>query len=151
MESKLNISRLKRSFALLKKKNKKYVTLEMLSKWVGVYPDVLANDLVYFAPMLRMDPTINLSELMPKIEAYLLEESNKSKKTSENKVKRIIAKKKEVAEYKSVSDFVYKKMAGPGGLVSPSTSLSDHDLHVLEILVKNEVKSRKGKTRKKSR
>lgn len=151
VEKKPNISRLKRSLSVLKKKNKKYVSLDMLSKWIGLYPDVLAEDLVRFSPMLLMDPTINLNDLVPAIEEYLEEESAKTKKSASPKAKRVIAKKGEVGQYASVSDFIYKKMAGPGGLISPSATLDDHDLHILEILVKNEVKARKNKAIKQAK
>jgi hypothetical protein len=40
-------------------------------------------------------------------------------------------------------------MAGPGGLVSPSASLSDHDLYILSRLVKEEQDKRKPKRKTK--
>lgn len=149
MEDSVNVSRLKRCLSVLKKKNKKYVSLDMLANWVGFYPDVVADDLCVFEPMIRMDPSVNLNNLIAPIEAYL---ANKGKpKEAAPKEKRVIAKTEEVQEYASVGDFVYRKMTDPGGLVSPSATLSDHDLHVLQKVVKNEIAKRrnaKGKTRK---
>lgn len=141
MEKKLDTYRIKRALSALKKKNKKYVTIDMLSKWVGVYPDVLADDLVFFEPLIRMDPSINMNELVPAIEAYFAED--KKEESKEPKPKRVTAKKKDLLEYESIGDFVYKKMAGAGGLVSPSTSLSDQDLAILARLVKEEQARRK--------
>lgn len=141
MEKKLDTYRIKRALSALKKKNKKYVTIDMLSKWVGVYPDVLADDLVFFEPLIRMDPSINMNELVPAIEAYLAED--KKEESKEPKPKRVTAKKKDLLDYESIGDFVYKKMAGAGGLVSPSTSLSDQDLAILARLVKEEQTKRK--------
>lgn len=141
MEKKLDTYRIKRALSALKKKNKKYVTIDMLSKWVGVYPDVLADDLVFFEPLIRMDPSINMNELVPAIEAYLAED--KKEEFKEPKPKRVTAKKKDLLDYESIGDFVYKKMAGAGGLVSPSTSLSDQDLAILARLVKEEQAKRK--------
>ncbi len=141
MEKKLDTYRIKRALSALKKKNKKYVTLDMLSKWVGVYPDVLADDLVFFEPLVRMDPSINMNDLVPAIEEYLAED--KKEESQEPKPKRVTAKKKDLLDYVSIGDFVYKKMAGAGGLVSPSTSLSDQDLAILARLVKEEQARRK--------
>lgn len=141
MEKKLDTYRIKRALSALKKKNKKYVTIDMLSKWVGVYPDVLADDLVFFEPLIRMDPSINMNELVPAIEAYLAED--KKEESQEPKPKRVTAKKKDLLDYESIGDFVYKKMAGAGGLVSPSTSLNDQDLAILARLVKEEQARRK--------
>ena len=154
MGKKPDIYRLKRTLLQLKKKNRKYVTIETLSKWVGVYSDVLADDLVYFEPLIRMDPSINLNDLVPAIEAFLADEAKgkeEEEPIEEVKPKRQIAKKKELLEYSSIGDFVYKVMAGAGGLVSPSSSLSDHDLHVLAKLVKDEQTRRKEKAKPKKK
>lgn len=153
MEKNFNVYRVKRALSALKKKNKKYVTIDMLSKWVGVYSDVLMDDLVFFEPMVRMDPTINMNDLVPMIEEYFANEAKKETAKGTTKPKRVTIRKKELLEYESVSDFVYKKMAGPGGLVSPSTTLSDQDLAILAKLVKEEQGKRKKamtKTKKKT-
>jgi len=141
MEKKLDTYRIKRALSALKKKNKKYVTIDMLSKWVGVYPDVLADDLVFFEPLIRMDTSINMNDLVPAIEEYLA--GDKKEEEKEPKPKRVVAKKKDLLDYESIGDFVYKKMAGAGGLVSPSASLSDQDLAILARLVKEEQAKRK--------
>ena len=150
MEKKPDLYRLKRTLSVLEKKNKKYVTLDMLSKWVGVYPDVLADDLIMFEPFILMDSSINMNDLIPAIKEYLEKlETVKEKKPAEPKPKREVAKKEELAEYASIGDFIYKRMAGPGGLISPSASLSDHDLYVLSKLVKEEQARRKPKKKAK--
>ena len=150
MEKKPDLYRLKRTLSVLEKKNKKYVTLDMLSKWVGVYPDVLADDLIMFEPFILMDSSINMNDLIPAIKEYLEKlESVKEKKPTEPKPKREVAKKEELAEFSSIGDFIYKRMAGPGGLISPSASLSDHDLYVLSKLVKEEQARRKPKKKAK--
>lgn len=151
MEKKPDLYRLKRTLSVLEKKNKKYVTLDMLSKWVGVYPDVLADDLIMFEPFILMDSTLNMNDLVPAIKEYFAKEETikEKKKPAEQKPKREVAKKEELAEYASIGDFVYKRMAGPGGLVSPSASLSDHDLYVLSKLVKEEQARRKPKRKPK--
>ena len=151
MEKKPDLYRLKRTLSVLEKKNKKYVTLDMLSKWVGVYPDVLADDLIMFEPFILMDSTLNMNDLVPAIKEYFAKEETikEKKKPAEPKPKREVAKKEELAEYASIGDFIYKRMAGPGGLISPSASLSDHDLYVLSKLVKEEQARRKPKRKPK--
>jgi len=146
MEDKISVYRLNRIRAyLLKRTSKKFVSLDDLAKGIGFYPEVLASDLVYFEPLILMDPSINIRSLLPAIEAYLAEE--KEKKASLPHAKRQVAKKGEVASYKDYADFIYKRMAGPGGLLSASAYLDDHDLHILELLVKKEIK-RRAKTQK---
>lgn len=147
MENKPSISRLRRIKAVLEKKQKKYVTLDMLSRWVGLYSDVILDELVYFDPMVRMDTSMNMMDLLPSIQEYLKNINNNNKVIREKKPKRAPVKKKELLEYKSIGDFVYHKMAGPGGLVSPSSELNDHDLRVLELLVKQEISKRKKKSK----
>ena len=145
MENKPSISRLRRIKSVLEKKQKKYVTLDMLSKWVGLYSDVVSDELVYFEPMVKMDTAMNMMDILPLIQDYLKEVDEKNKEIRVKKPKRLPVRKKELLEYKSIGDFVYHKMAGPGGLVSPSSELNDHDLRVLELLVKKEVNKRKKK------
>ena len=77
-------------------------------------------------------------------EEYIEEEE--SKKVAKTPI--IKVNKKDVLEYKSVADFVYKKMT-VGGLVSKSTSLSEVDLKVLKKLVQKELDAFKPKKRKK--
>lgn len=145
MENKPSISRLRRIKAVLEKKQKKCVTLDMLSRYVGLYQDVVADELVYFEPMIKMDTTLNMMDVLPAINEYLAGIDSQNKAIRETKPKRHVVRKKELLEYKSIGDFVYHKMAGAGGLVSPSAELNDHDLRVLELLVKKEIATRKKK------
>jgi hypothetical protein len=148
MERKPSENHVRRILGALKKENRKFFSLEMLSEAVGLYPDALADDLLFFDPMVKMDPSLDMNRLTPALEAYVAA-------LDEEKAKRPIAKrtlvtKNELAEYASVADFVYKKMTSAGGLVSPSLILSDHDLHLLQKLVAQEVAARKKAKRKKS-
>lgn len=135
----------KRILGALKRSKKKFVPLESLSRLVGLYPDVLADTLSYFEPMIRMDPSINTRDLEPALNAYLAEPM---KPAAQTKPKRQNAPKKEVAKYASVADFVYKKMTSIGGLVDTSVRLSDEDLLVLQKLIQNEQNRRKKATKK---
>ena len=125
----------------LLKLNKKYVTCERLSKFVGVYPEIIANHLLYFEPTLKMDPEFNLMELIPTLKKYLndLEENKTLIK------KQHVIRKRDLEQYESINDFVYKKMTSVGGLLDRNIVLSDDDLRVLKKLVSEEQNLRKGK------
>jgi hypothetical protein len=143
------VTRIKRILAPLRKSPKKVVTLDMLSRMVGLYSDVLADDLEYFAPLVRMDPSLNLKDIVPQLEAYVADEE--AVKATEPKVKRVVATQKELSQYPTISSFVYAKMTSAGGLVDPSNKLSDQDLHILKKLVDREVAFRKKAERKSAR
>ena len=136
----------KRVLGALKRSKKKFVSLEALSRLVGLYPDVLGDMLSYFEPMIRMDPSINTRDLVPALQEYV---ADPIKPVDPNKPKRVIVPKKELAKYSSIPDFVYKKMTNVGGLVDTSLSLSDEDLYLLERLVHNEITRRKKVAKKK--
>lgn len=119
--------------------NRKYVTADRLSKYVGVYPEIINEHLSYFEPTLKMDPEFNLMELVPEIKKYLI-------KQEENKTlvkKQPVIKKKDVEKYESINDFVYKKMTSVGGLLDRNVVLSDIDLKILKKLVTDEQNYRK--------
>jgi hypothetical protein len=142
------LSTVKKILVSLKKNaSKKYISLEMLSSLVGLYSDILADTLEYFAPLVRMDSTLNMKDLIPQLEAYVAEEEQV--KQSEPKPARVVATKKEVDQYPNIASFVYEKMTSAGGLVDPSAKLSDHDLRLLQKLVAREVGSRKKASKKK--
>jgi hypothetical protein len=143
------LTRIKRILSPLKKSPKKVVTLDMLSRMVGLYSDVLADDLEYFAPLVRMDPSLNLKDIVPQLEAYIAEEE--AVKSTEPKMKRVVATAKELNQYPTIASFVYVKMTSAGGLVDPSNRLSDEDLHVLKKLVDREVAKRKKEAKKKKK
>ena len=124
------------------KLNKKYVTSERLSRVVGIYPEVINENLSYFEPMLKMDPEYNLMELVPTLKKFLVDqEENKALVKSQ----KIAIRKKDVEKYDSINDFVYKKMTSVGGLLDRNIVLSDTDLRVLKKLIAEEQANRKNK------
>ena len=82
----------KRVIGALKRSKKKFVSLEALSRLVGLYPDVLGDTLSYFEPMIRMDPSINTRDLLPVLQEYVAEPI---KPVDPNKPKRTVISKKE--------------------------------------------------------
>ena len=145
MESKPTKAFVHRVVASLKTIKRKDVSLDMLSKKIGIYPDVLGRNLQYFEPMILMDPSINCRALLPQFENYLKEPISEKKA----KAPALRIAKAELASYSSIADFVYKKMTSVGGLVDTAAELSDHDLEILRRLVTR--KSRNARRSKKEK
>ena len=134
------VSDVKKYLSALQKINKKYVTSERLSKVVGIYPEIISDYLSFFDMTLPMDPSFNLMELVPDMKAFVIEKEEN--KTNPN-FKKPQIKKKEVQQYESIADFIYKKMTFAGGLLDKNVQLSDVDLRVLKKLIAEEQQRRK--------
>ena len=145
METKPTKTDVRRILGALKRSKKKVVRLDLLSRLTGLYPDVLAEKLWYFEPMIMLDDSINCRDLIPAMEAYLVTPANSPKKVAP-KAKPI--SQKELKEYSSVADFVYKRMTSVGGLVDTSIKLSDDELAILKRLIEIEQKRRKTSAKK---
>ncbi len=138
------VTEIKKYLSGLLKLNKKYVTSERLSKYVGVYPEIINEHLSYFEPTLGLDPEFNLMELVPNMKKFLVDkEENRGPVV--NKVP--IVKKAQVEQYESINDFVYRKMS-MGGLLDRNVVLSDTDLKILKRLISEEQASRKPKSKR---
>ena len=137
--SPMNKSTAKKYLTAIEGSKKRYLTCDNLSRIMGIYPEVIAEQLSFFEPMLAMDPSFDLKELVPAISKYIEEEEAK-------KVKKPVVKvsKKDLSEYKSVVDFVFKRMTF-NGLVDRSVSLSEADLKSLKKLVQQELDELKAK------
>ena len=137
------VSELKKYLNGLTKLNKKYVTSERLSKFVGVYPEIINECLSYFEPTLILDPEFNLMELVPAIKKFIVDkEENRGPVVS----KAPAVKKSQVEQYESINDFVYRKMS-MGGLLDRNVVLTDTDLKILKKLIAQEQADRKNKKR----
>ena len=135
-----SVTVLKKYLNAMTKNKVKYMTCERLSRIVGVYPEVIAEALSYFDPMLNMDPSFDLLVLIPQIKEYIQEEEEKKASNAP----KIMAKKKDISEYESVSDFVYKKMTF-AGMVDRNLVLNEKDLRILKRLVNDELAELKKK------
>ena len=135
-----SITVLKKYLSALSKIKAKYVTAERLSRVVGVYPEVICETLSYFEPMLMMDPDYNLLALIPAIKQYIADLEEKKTPVVVNET----ISKKQLEEYESVVDFIYKKMS-VGGIIDKGAYLTDKDLRLLKRLVSEELKKRKTK------
>ena len=138
-----NITTLKKYFSSLKKMKRKYVTSELLSKEVGVYPDIINETFSYFDPMVNLDYQYNLMDLFDQLENLI----NDLSKESENKPHKKLVTKKQLEQYSSIMDFVYQKMS-IGGLIDRSAYLTDTDLRTLKRLINQEQLARKNTLKK---
>ena len=135
------LSEVKKYLNAIIKINKKYVTTDRLSKVVGIYPEIINEQLSYFEPTLMMDPEYNLMELVPTLKKYVIDKEEKSSTL----IKKPTIKKATLEQYDSVSDFIYKRMTLVGGLLDRNVVLSDTDLRVLKKLITEEQQRRKKK------
>jgi NADH/NAD ratio-sensing transcriptional regulator Rex len=113
----------------------KYVTAEMLSQTLGIYPDMINEALSLFNPVVTLDVTFNLKELLPQLESYL--GANKPLITKKRTANKTMEK-----QFASFSEFVYEKMT-LAGIVDKNIILSDKELKLAKKLIQTELKSRK--------
>ena len=118
----------------------KYITSERLAHMIGIYPEVINENLSFFDPMIMMDYTFNLLELVPQIKKFIEDKENKRAPVP----KPVVVKRNEVEEYNSYFDFIYKKLT-IGGMIDKSAELSDKDLRILKKLITDELANRKEK------
>ncbi len=137
-----SITTVKKYLSLLKKTKRKYMTSEMFSRDVGIYPDVLNELFSYFEPMVNLDYDFNLLQLIPSMEQYV--EDYENKKDKNNTPKTFITKKK-LDEFSSINDFILKKMTDSGGILDRNVVLSNQDLKILRKLINEELIKRKKK------
>ena len=145
--ARISNTKLKRIYSLIKNDKRKFLSLDSLAHKMGIYPEVLGEELSYFNPMLLMDPTINMKSLLPAMDEELAKDEEK--KAESPAPKRIAVSQKEVSQYRSIGSFVYAKMTGAGGLVDPSVVLDEKDLRILQKLVTNELNKKKKPAKKK--
>lgn len=131
----------------IKKSPRKYLTAEHLSKEMGLFPDIINRTLSYFDPLVNMDFTYDIRKLLPVMEEYTREISEEKKKVSKP---RVMTSKKDIADFVSVSEFIFKKyVLDSSGLFDRSATLSDADLRILKKLLTLEQNERKRKNAKK--
>ena len=118
----------------------KYITSERLSRIIGIYPEVINENLSFFDPMIMMDYTYNLLELVPAVKKFI--EAKEAKKAPTPKP--VVVKKDEINAYDNYFDFIYKKLTY-GGMLDRNVNLSDKDLKILKRLISEELANRKAK------
>lgn len=145
----LSLTKIKKIHSAIKQDKHKFLSLEMLSRKLGIYSDVLGEELSEFNPLIFMDSSLNMKSLLPQLEERINE--LEEERAKQPKQPRVVATKKEVMEYRSIQSFIYAKMTGAGGLVDTSAVLDDKDLRILQKLVANEIAKRKAPSKKKKK
>ncbi len=141
--AKVSLTTLKKYVSIIKSSKEKHLTVDKLSRKVGVYPEIISENLSIFDPMINIDMEYNVKDLLIDIENYIEEETNKRKATSKP---REVVKRGELSEYSSIQDFVYQKLSFDG-IIDRSATLSDHDLKILKKLIAIE-QAKRNKKRK---
>ncbi len=124
-----------------KNKSKKYVPIDFVSRKIGIYPDVLAEELSEIEPTAMLDSELDIKPLYEALVEFSKTEPRKEKT-------RVSVTKKELSQYSGVSDFIYKHMTSAGGLFDRNAKLSDQDLAVLKKLINTEITGRNKKGKK---
>lgn len=135
-----SVTTIKKYLNALTKKKAKYITSERLAGIIGIYPDKINEDLSYFDPIITMDYSYNLLDLVPQLEQFINDDANKKESYQ---VKDVVTKK-QLSQYESINDFVYKKMSMQG-FVNKYAQLSDADLRTLKRLIIEEQERRRNK------
>ena len=125
----------------LKVNRQKYVTADSLSSEIGILPERIQDICASFYPLVTIDFSFNLKDLLPEIEKVL-----------QAKEKRIVKKtatiKKDVSNYQRLIDFVYDKMTFQG-MLDKSIILEDRDLREIRTIASDELKLRRSLKKKK--
>ena len=141
----MNKSQAKKYLHEINKAKPKHLTSDRLSREMGIYPEIIREQLSFFEPMMLMDLDINIRDLVPAIEAYIEEEEAKVEKKP-----RVVIRKSEVEQYNSVSDFVYQKFT-INGLVARDIVLTETDLKMLRKIVEEELQRVAKKNKKRGK
>lgn len=136
-----NITLIKKIYQSISKSKIKHLTCDSLSYELGIYPDVIAENLSYFDPLIIMDFDYDLRTLKSTLEKYILDKDNKKEKREERKQKL----DQRLVGFDGVADFVYQKFTVGGGIVDRNIRLSTQDLQILKALVVDELATRKPK------
>lgn len=131
----------KKYLAAINGVKRKYLTCEDLSDSFGKFPEVIANELSSFEPLIILDMGINLKDLVPAIEKYIEEENAKTEVKAKPAVR---VSQRDVNAYDSIADFIYQKMT-IGGTIDRYAVLTDKELKTLKKLISEEQARRKGK------
>lgn len=138
-----NVNTLKKYLSAMSKMKAKYITCERLSTNVGVYPEIIAEMFSYFDPMVNLDSTYDLLDLVEPAKAYIQE-----KESNKQVVHHVTIKKKELDRYNNTVDYIYQNLA-VGGFIDKSKILSEVELKTLQKLIKNDLTKLSQKKKKK--
>ena len=135
----MNKNKARKYLKIIESIRRKYISLDMLANKIGIYSDIIANDLSYFDPLIKLDLDYNVKDLIPALTEYInqVNEVKESVKKEHNPIK-----KKQLEQYASVSDFIYKKLT-ISGFFDRNLTLNPQDLKVLRRLINEELHPKK--------
>jgi hypothetical protein len=136
-----NITVVKKIYNAILKSKIKHLTCDSLSYELGIYPDVIAENLSYFDPLIIMDFDYDLRTLRTTLEKFISDKEEKKEKREERKQKL----DRKLNGYEGIADFIYQKFTVGGGIVDRNARISTADLQILKALVVDELAARKPK------
>lgn len=125
----------------LESSKSKFVTADMLSQQIGIVPEKIQEACSFFNPLVTIDFTFDLKEILKEITDYV-------SATSKPATRKVTPSKTKVLPYQTVLDFIYDKMTYEG-IVDKSSSLSDTELRLLKRIANEELKARREAKKKK--
>ncbi len=138
-------STVKKIVSVIKKGSSKYLTVENLSQSLALYPEKIAEMLSFFNPLITMDHSMNVVDMLPAMERYLAAQQVDKRKGTLPETPKVSAKKKiDVKSYKSLIDFIYEHMT-IDGIVDKTIQLGLPELKAMKKLIADELKSKKVK------
>ena len=115
--------------SLIEKWDKKTMFVNDLSQLCGIVPDVIANELAIFDPLIRLFPEYDIKLILHDLKKKY---EIKKRKPSQTNV--------DAQSYSSVIDFVYQNLTNPGGMVDKSIILTKAQLKILRKVINEELK-----------
>lgn len=107
---------------------KKYITVYDLAQKTGIIENVIQEDLAFFDPMIRLNPTLDLTKCIPGL-------TKLANKGTSKKVKAPLTT--------TVAEFVFTNMTVPGGLIDCNCVLSEKQLKELKKIINITLKGMK--------
>ncbi len=124
----------KKVVSAIKSKKKKYITCEMISKDLGIYPEVIADNLSFFDAMVSLDYEYDIRTLLSDLEQYINSyHANKSTKKNATRTTKL-------DDDVTIGSFIYDKFTLPGGIIDSSVKLTTAELKQLKTLILKELK-----------
>lgn len=124
---KLTKTRAKSFLKIISTSKKRFFSCEDLSKVTGLKIDTIYTYVEEFYPMIRLDVSCNLKDLLKTIEKYIVA---LEKATPIKKKKRISTN--EYDKYESFIDYIYKNMTISGGILDTGYILNAKDKRMLK-------------------
>ncbi len=135
----MNKSKARKYLKTIESIRRKYISLEMIANKIGIYSDIIADELSYFDPLIKLDLDYNVKDLIPALTEYI-NQVNEAKEPTKKEHSSI--KKKQLEQYDSVSDFIYKKLT-ISGFFDRNLTIKPQDLKVLRRLINEELRPKK--------